>query len=332
MAGERAARLNPESRARVLESVRAALARTDQSARQILTSLDIPPTSFYRWIRLVRQLEQRAEQPVPAERAPRRSVPRPTPEEEAAVREHALLHPRLGYKRLAWQMLDLDVAALRPYQVYIILGQLDLIVRRQKPADTLKRPLPPTRPDEVWHIDLMYVCLSGRWYYLVDIVDGYSRYLVHWSLNTTMLAETVTLCVQEALDRLDPKPNEPPRIIHDHGSQFVSAEWRSLIQSSGLTDIKTRVAHPESNGVVERLHRTHREEAALDEDAGYHAALVQFARWSRYYNHQRPHSALKYLCPIDYYRGDPEARLAERHRKLAAAQTARADYWRAAQS
>ena len=256
----------------------------------------------------------------------------PTPEEEAAVQEQALLHPRLGYKRLAWQMLDQDLVALRPYQVYTILGQLDLIVRRPKePHQALIRPDPPTQPDEVWHIDLMYVCLSSRWYYLVDIVDGYSRFLVHWSLNTTMLAQTVTLTVQEALDRLDPKPVGPPKLIHDHGSQFVGAEWRSLVQASGIADIKTRVAHPQSNGVIERLHRTHREEAGLDEDAGYHAALEQFARWARYYNHQRPHSGLRYLCPIDYYRGDPAARLEERQRKLADAQAVRADYWRDAQ-
>ena len=227
-------------------------------------------------------------------------------------------------------MLDANVAALRPHQVYDLLGKLDLIVRRPRElSDALKRPAPPARPDEVWHIDLMYVRLSGRWYYLVDVVDGYSRFLVHWTLNTTMLAETVTMTVQQALERSGSTagPKEPPRIIHDHGSQFVSAEWRSLIQSTGLADIKTRVAHPESNGVVERLHRTHREEAALDLDIDYYQALERFAKWSRYYNNERPHSALRYLCPLDYYRGDPAARIAERRNKLASAREVRIHYW-----
>lgn len=258
-------------------------------------------------------------------------VPSPTPAEEGAVHEYARLHPRLGYKKLAWQMLDQNVAALRPYEVYGILQRLDLIARRPKSEDPpLTKPEPPKRPDEVWHVDLMYVRLTGRWYYLVDIVDGYSRYLVHWSLNTTMLADTVTLTVQQALDQLDRQPVTPPRIVHDHGSQFTGAEWRSLIKSSGLVDIKTRVAHPQSNGVVERMHRTHREEASLDEDAGYHAALEQFGRWSQYYNHQRPHSALKHLCPIDYYRGNPTVRHEERRAKLETARTARETYWRSA--
>jgi transposase InsO family protein len=246
------------------------------------------------------------------------------------VRRYAKDHPALGYKRLAWQMLDAGVAAFRPHQVYQLLGELDLIARRPKPIETLNRPDPPTRPDEVWHIDLMYVHLSGRWYYLVDIIDGYSRYLVHWTLNTTMLAETVTQTVQQALDNLTPQPATPPRIIHDHGSQFVSAEWRSLIQATGLAEIKTRVAHPESNGVIERLHRTHREEATLDHDICYHDALNRFTAWRRYYNEQRPHSAIRYLCPQDYYRGDPEARLAQRKRQLSEAAASRALYWKGA--
>jgi transposase InsO family protein len=313
--------LSPESKSHLLASVQQALRWTDQPARQVLQALGLAPASYYRWL----------QPPAPPSGKPpacKPSSPAPTPQEERAVRAYALLHPRLGYKRLTWQMLDADRAALLPYQVYQILGQSDLIARRPKGSDTtLRRPQPPQRPDEVWHLDLMYVFLGGKWYYLVDIVDGYSRFLVHWSLNTTMLADTVTLTVQEALDRLDPRLPELPRLVHDHGSQFVSAEWRSLMAASGLVDIKTRVAHPQSNGIVERLHRTHREEASLDADAGFHAALERFSGWSRYYNYERPHSALRYLCPFDYYRGDPEARLAERRRKLAAARQARAAYW-----
>lgn len=112
----------------------------------------------------------------------------------------------------------------------------------------------------------------------------------------------------------------------------MSSEWRSLIPSCGITDIKTCVALPQPNGVVEWLYRIHREEAGLLEDTGYHAALEQFERWAQHYNHRRPHSALEYPCPIDYYRGDPQSRLAERKSKLEAALTARIAHWSTAQS
>ena len=100
------------------------------------------------------------------------------------------------------------------------------------------------------------------------------------------------------------------------------------MEGAGVTDIKTRVAHPESNGRLERLHRTHRE-AGLTEEAleAYDQALEAMTSWSDYYNYRRPHTALNYLCPANYYHGDPQARLAEREQKLAQAVQARKAYW-----
>ena len=99
--------------------------------------------------------------------------------------------------------------------------------------------------------------------------------------------------------------------------------------AGGAGDIKTRVAHPESNGRVERLHRTHREEGLIGEDLTVCAqGVAALTRWHDYYNNRRPHSALRYLRPVDYYRGNPEARLAERRQKLHNALTARQEYWK----
>jgi len=87
--------------------------------------------------------------------------------------------------------------------------------------------------------------------------------------------------------------------------------------ATGLTDIRTRIAHPESNDWVERLHRTHQEEGLIDaEMTEYGHTIDALPRWGHYYNYERPHASLAYLCPIDFYRGDPQARLAERERKL----------------
>jgi transposase InsO family protein len=291
----------------------------------MLEQLGLPRATFYRW-------QERAEAGTLADRVvvPRRQAPQPTPHEIQAVRDFALEHPAMGYKRLTWAMVYQDVAHLRPYQVYRILKTHDLLCRQRKPEpEALRRPPAADRPDQVWHIDLMYLYLRPRWYYLVDILDAYSRYLVHWTLNTTMVADTVTLTAQEALEGLsDRRPGEP-RIVHDHGSQFLSREWRQFVEAAGVSDIKTRVAHPESNGRVERLHRTHREEGLVKEAiADYYQALDAMTAWGEHYNNERPHSALHYLCPVDYYRRDPAARLAERESKLAEAVAQRALYWK----
>lgn len=174
----------------------------------------------------------------------------------------------------------------------------------------------------------MYLYIGPRWYYLVNILDGYSRFLVHWSLNLTMLADTVTLTIQQALEGLLERLPGEPRLVHDHGSQFLSREWRVFVEATGVMDIGTRVAHPQSNGRLERPHRTHREEGLTEDDlVNYYRAVDAMVRWSHYYNYERPHSALKHLSPVDHYRGDPAARLAKRERRLAQAAEGRKVYW-----
>ena len=308
----------------ILETVEQAQDRSGQTVTGILSELDLSRATYYRW-----QGRAQSERLTDRVVVPQRRALPPTPDEVVAVCDFALARPVTGYKRLSWLMVDQDVAYLRPYQVYRILKGRDLLARQPKPAaEALTRPPAPDHADQVWHIDLMYLFIRPRWYYLVDIVDGHSRFLVHWSLNLTMEADTVTLTVQEALERLPQRRPGEPKIVHDHGSQFISAEWRRFVEAAGVTDIPTRVAHPQSNGIAERLHRTHREEGIPEEMlTEYYAALGALTCWDHYYNYMRPHSALQYLCSADYYRGDPAARLAEREAKLARAIEARRAYW-----
>lgn len=298
--------------------------RTGQSVDEILNQLELPSATYYRW-----KARERTDRLADEIVVPRRPVLPPTPQEIQAVRDFAAAHPTTGYKRLTWWMVDEDIAYLRAYQVYEILQAYDLLCyQKASQSAPLKRPAPPDHPDEVWHIDLMYVHIPPRWYYLVDILDGYSRFLVHWSLNLTMLADTVTLTAQEALERLSHRRPGEPKVVHDRGSQFLSAEWHAFIEAAGVTDIKTRVAHPQSNGKLERLHRTHREEGLTEEAlSDYYCALDAMTEWEHFYNYERPHSALHCLRPADYYQGDPEACLAQREQKLAQAVEARKAYW-----
>ena len=244
------------------------------------------------------------------------------------VRETALLHPMTGYKRLTYLLQNDAIAGVRAHQVYDFLKSESLI--RTRPAFgplELRRPEPPGYPNQVWHVDIMYLHLKKRWWYLVDIIDGYSRYLVHWTLNPTMLTDTVTLTILEALEMWEPE--KPPVIVHDSGSQFVSKDWKQFAAHHGLPDVRTRVAHPQSNGRLERLHRTHREEGVLgaaEWDSDQAKAMLQ--KWNVTYNDLRPHLALKGLPPTVYYLGEPQAALAQREHYVLSQAKIRADYWR----
>jgi len=287
--------------------------------------LGLARATFYRWQR--RQaagcLADRVVTPS------RKAVP-PTPEEVQVVRQYAEGHPLLGYKRLSWAMVDEDVAYLRPWMVYHILSEHTLLGRRSPAPEGLRRPAPADHPDQRWHTDLMTLYFGGRWFWLVDVLDAYSRYLVHCEVLLTARAHVVQLALQQAIETLDGRERLPgePEIVHDGGPQFLSREWRFFVESVGMSDVRTRPYHPQSNGLDERVHRTIREEVPLDPEATLYQVQQWIEGFRTYYNEHRPHSALRYLRPVDYYRGDPGARLAEREAKLKQTAEARRQYWR----
>lgn len=236
------------------------------------------------------------------------------PWEIEACISYAREHTREGYRRLAWMMVDEAIVYLSPSTVYRILLAHDLLYRwKRTNSGTLNKPPTPQKPDEQWHTDIMYLWISGRWYFLVSVLDGYSRYIVHWELLTSMRADEVVDVVHRALE----KTTGHPRIVHDNGSQFKSKEYRGLIKQFELEDIKVKVSHPESNGLIERFHRTVREEGIGEEELrDLYQARDIIASWVRHYNEERLHGAINYLRPWDYYYGNPELVLAARQKKL----------------
>jgi transposase-like protein len=141
----------------------------DASLTSMLDQLGISSATYYRWTARAEN-SRLADDP---SRHARVSVA-PTPVERAAVCDFARAHTLMGYKRLTWAMVDQDIAYLRPGQVYQVLQRANLLARRPPlPPGPLQRPAPPDRPDQVWHVDLMYLYIRPRWYYLVDILDAY---------------------------------------------------------------------------------------------------------------------------------------------------------------
>jgi len=300
-----------------------AMARNGGSLRLVLEQIGLSRARYYRWLERATAGDLTDHVTVP------RSWRRPLAEEEAAVVGFALAHPQDGYRRLAWMMVDADVAYLRPSAVYGVLARRDLLYRWKRSVSVGHKPAEPTRADEVWHTDLSYIRVPPRWYYLATFLDGYSRYLVHWELCLTLEAWECSTVAQAAFETLGPQPMRWPRLVRDNGSQFVAREWHDLMAHLGVEEIPIRVQHPESNGKMERFYRSLKEEGLRDQVLqDYHQARDTVAQWVCYYNEQRLHAALHYLRPIDYYRGDPQALLARRSDKLAAAAEQRAAQWK----
>ena len=290
--------------------------RSGQKINWVLSHLGLSSNTYYRWRKMEScgNLEDQYT-PVP-------NLDATLGWEIDTVIDYALEHPKEGYQRLSYMMIDEDVACLSPSTVYRILSERDLLMRYKKSDRSPGRyDFKPTRPHQQWHIDIMYLWVKSRWYFFVGVLDAYSRYIVHWDLLETASSSNVRAVVESALKK---HPGEKPRIVTDNGVQFKSKDFRQLIKDFSLLDIKIRVRHPESNGKIERFHRSLREEGLSERQyKDKYKALEIIDNWVNYYNNERLHAGLKYLTPNDYLSDKVDERLAVRKEKLARAKRER---------
>jgi putative transposase len=243
------------------------------------------------------------------------------PEERVAICEFALGFPKIGYRKLTWMMVDAGAVCVGESSVYRVLSDADLLSRwKRSSASSGEYHFRPTGPNQQWHTDVMYVWVAARFYFLVSFVDAYSRYVVHHKLLISLSGQSVAIELQAALESVQ---GAKPRIVHDHGSEFVNRDVAAVIKAHNLIDIKTRARHPESNGIVERFNGTVRQESEDNYGENYLKAEAMIAGLMHHYNEERLHAALGYMTPATWHRGKPNEVRDERARRIAAARAHR---------
>lgn len=292
--------------------------RSRWPARRTLTALGIAPASYYRW----RKRAPAAQEEAPA-RATRSSYYALLPAERQAIVDYALGHPEVRHRELAWKMLDDDVCAVSSSSVYRVLSEKKLMCTWQpkRKAQGSGRPDAPTRPDALWQTDIRYTKVAGRNYYLLSFLDVYSRCIVHHELLRSMDGRSVSIAAASALATLS--AGVKPIIQSDHGSGFIAREFAGVLAENHVTHQLIRPHTPTDNAEIERCQRTLGERIDEHDLQSYPQACRVITGVIDHYNHHRLHSALKFLRPVDYYRGNPEALLAERRRKLTTARDLR---------
>jgi len=235
-------------------------------------------------------------------------------EKEAIIQYHHE-HPLEGYRRLTFMMLDGDVVAVSPSSVWRVLRNAGLLSRwKGKPSLKGTGFMQPLQPHEHWHVDVSYINVSGTFYYLCSVLDGCSRYVVHWDLRESMTEADVEIILERAKEKY---PEARPRIISDNGPQFIARDFKEFIRVSGMTHVRTSPYYPQSNGKLERWHQSVKCECIRPltpltlEDA---RRLIQ--RYVDYYDGVRLHSAIGYVTPADRLVGRQAEIHAARDRKL----------------
>lgn len=301
-------------RDQIVDFVRRWSEATEIGAGRFIEWLSIPASKFYDWRERYGQRNEH-----------NGWVPRDfwleQWEKEAIVDFH-LKNPLEGYRRLTFMMLDQDVVAVSPSSVWRVLGQAGLL-SKWKGKSSKKGPgfAQPLHAHGHWHIDISYINISGTFYYLCSVLDGYSRFIVHWDLRESMRETDIEIILERAKELY---PEARPRIISDNGPQFLAKDFKEFIRISGMTPVRTSPYYPQSNGKLERWHKSLKSECIRPgtplspEDA---RRLIQ--HYVDHYNQVRLHSPTGFVTPMDMLAGRQAEIHAERDRKLEAARAHR---------
>lgn len=238
-----------------------------------------------------------------------------THEEKQKVIGYALTHTELNHREMTFRMIDENKAFMSPLSVYRILRENSLLRRRQ----TKERPYKwnphasLSGPDEVWQTDLMVLNFNRRDFYLLSYFDVFSRYVVYDEMCLSMTGDSI----KHTSNRAIKKTGRKPKVIQsDNGSCYISSEYRSFIDKSGIEHRRIHPHCPTENAEIERYHRTMRELVDPAEADDYTALVELVKERIRYYNFERYHSAIGYVTPYAKYTGKAEAILKSRKHKL----------------
>jgi putative transposase len=211
-------------------------------------------------------------------------------------------------------MLDADVVAVSPSSVYRVLKDAGLIKAHDiKPSLKGKGFVQPLRPHEHWHVDISYINVAGTFFYLCSLLDGCSRFIVHWEIRPSMTEAEVETIIQRARERF---ADARPRIISDNGPQFIAKDFKEFIRICGMTHVRTSPYYPQSDGKIERWHKTLKGECIrVKTPLSLEDARRVVTDFVEHYNEVRLHGAIGYVTPAAKLAGREPVIFAERDRK-----------------
>jgi putative transposase len=177
--------------------------------------------------------------------------------------------------------------------------RLSLPGRQHKRYPYLLKGMMVDRPDAAWCADITYIRLAHGFVYLVAILDWHSRYVLAWSLSTTLEKE---FCLEALRDSL--RISRPEIFNTDQGAQFISPEFKGLLEREKIRISMDGRGRVYDNIFVERFWRSVKyKEVYLHEYRTVAEARAHLEAYFRFYNEERPHEALGYRTPHEVYFG-----------------------------
>ena len=294
--------MSPTEKANILAQVEG----RSRCKRKLLLELGVPRSTYYRW-----------RQGQPEIRSTRRPWNHITPNEERRILAVAGEFPDLSSRHLSAWITDNEGFAASESTIYRILRKEGLVKRHETQLEAANEyHNKTTHPHQMWATDASYFKVIGwGYYYLVTVMDDYSRFILGWKLQKDMSANSLIEVVQEAVDMTgmtDVPVEDRTRLLSDNGSGYVSRAFRDYLNLVGIGHILAAPFHPQTNGKVERYQQSLKRavnQLPYELPSELEKAIADFVD---YYNYHRYHKALGDVTPADVLYGRREKILAKR--------------------
>jgi transposase InsO family protein len=279
--------------------------------RELCRREQISPKTGYKWLGRYEDsggdpaaLQDRSRRPLHCEQRT------PAPLEQAVIELRAR-HPSWGGRKIARRLADLGRGELAASTVSTILQRHGLIEPGASERAAPVQRFEHERPNQLWQMDFkgQFNTVAGACYPLT-ILDDHSRFNLALRANERIGTAQVQPQLQSVFERY----GLPARINTDNGPPWgapgavehgLTALGVWLIRL-GITVSHSRPMRPQTNGKIERFHRTLDTELIAGKLWAHHQQVQHhFDRWRRVYNLQRPHEAIEMQTPVQRYQPSP---------------------------
>lgn len=303
-----------EYRLEVLRAIEA----SGLTVRAALAQLGLARSTYYRWRGNFRRRGLLGLHDRPSSRS--RVWNEILPAEQDKTLEIALLYPAWSPREVSFHITDCCGFTISESSVYRILKASGLIQEVQKktfPAGE-KYQVKTTRVNQQWQTDATHLLVKNwGWYYLISVLDDFSRRILAWRLRSAMRAGDFSDVVEAACEAtgLDLRTgSQQPRVVTDRGSALISRDFGQYLEAKGLGHILASPYHPQTNGKIERYHRSCKERINLIVWETPGELEREIAAFVEYYNSRRYHEALGNVTPDDVYFGRRDSIQTKRRR------------------